>query len=551
MSSVERMRSLADRIKNPRIAGLLRDALACVTERRHPDFRGLFGETGELIVCALSHAIGADASWLATGEHVYRSLENVYLQQARGADEATLRDCISFCTYGVLVGVYDREDFRYLVRISLSTRRDSTAIERHVRSAIVFLSAASEEQPRPFLSRVREWIDYTGISLCLPSDLAEEARSAGIDIDSVLQEEDFRLVSTLVRHPAYVDEATEGRRYVDLRQATQEWLPDSLSSEVLASCLRRAYSNAQREITSEDSVEDAIDKVEGVFIREGISSGPGSVLPINLHRLPAPPAIELSNTIVLELVPDRLRKSLLGSVVYSRKTRRIEVFFLAGTEIGRSGILVRTDTACILMDYGLSVANLRVPRWIPEIEMVDCVLVSHAHLDHVGGLPILYETYRGNWCSVGLTGPISSILLDDAMRVGMPTSSGRIPPEEPVRGVSAASLRRVMDSHVSLEYGKTAELAGGIMVTPIPASHIPGSAGFIIDIEGVRILYTGDFNAERSALFEGASLPTDCDLTIYDGTYWQREDFDRDRAAGQIAEVIADHGPVIIPSFAV
>ena len=104
---------------------------------------------------------------------------------------------------------------------------------------------------------------------------------------------------------------------------------------------------------------------------------------------------------------------------------------------------------------------------------------------------------------------------------------------------------------MKLEYGKSNEVGPGIVVTPIDACHIPGSAVYLIDIEGVKILYTGDFNMDKSVLFPGANPPTDADYVIFDGTYWAREDFDRSKVGNQMSKTIADHGPVIIPSFAV
>ena len=111
---------------------------------------------------------------------------------------------------------------------------------------------------------------------------------------------------------------------------------------------------------------------------------------------------------------------LLPSVAYSTKTKNIEIIFLGGPRIGRSGIIIKTDTGGILLDFGMSVANHRIPEWVPELEMIDTVLISHSHLDHVGGLPILFEEFSGKWCSVGPTGGVTKILLDDALKIGTP-----------------------------------------------------------------------------------------------------------------------------------
>ncbi len=242
---------------------------------------------------------------------------------------------------------------------------------------------------------------------------------------------------------------------------------------------------------------------------------------------------------------------LLPSVAYSTKTKKIEIIFLGGPRIGRSGIIIKTDTGGILLDFGMSVANHRIPEWVPELEMIDTVLISHSHLDHVGGLPILFEEFSGKWCSVGPTGGVTKILLDDALKIGTPFPPRKHDKHDLISRFNESNVQKVTKSHVKLEYGKSNEVGPGIVVTPIDACHIPGSAAYLIDIEGVKILYTGDFNMDKSALFPGANLPTDADYVIFDGTYWAREDFDRSKVREQFSKTIASHGPVIIPSFAV
>jgi putative mRNA 3-end processing factor len=286
-------------------------------------------------------------------------------------------------------------------------------------------------------------------------------------------------------------------------------------------------------------------------VKEQFRTNNQTVLPVRLQNLAHPPPGEVVDPIIFEMIPQKLRMDLLPSVAYSTKIKKIEIVFLGGHRIGRSGILIKTDTGGILLDYGLSVANHRIPEWVPELETIDTVLVSHSHLDHVGGLPILYEEFKGKWCSVGSTGGITRILLDDALKVGTPFPPRKYDELDLISRYNETNIQKVANNHVRLEYGQSSEVSPGIVVTPIDACHIPGSAVYSIDIEGVKILYTGDFNIDKSVLFPGADLPTDPQFVIFDGTYWGREDFDRAKVADQISKTIATHGPVIIPSFAV
>ncbi|MHA1480945.1 MAG: MBL fold metallo-hydrolase, partial [Candidatus Thorarchaeota archaeon] len=276
-----------------------------------------------------------------------------------------------------------------------------------------------------------------------------------------------------------------------------------------------------------------------------------AVLPIRLQELSTPPVADIVDPVVFEMIPQKLRRDLLSSVAYATKTDKIEIIFLGGPRIGRSGIIIKTRTGGILLDYGLSVANQRIPEWVPELDMIDSVLISHSHLDHVGGLPILYENYTGKWCSTEMCGAISMILLEDALKVGTPLPPRRSDPLDMVSRYKQRNIEKVAKSHVRLEVSKSNEVGPGIVVTPIDACHIPGSTAFLIDIEGTRILYTGDFNLDQSVLFQGANLPTDSDMVIFDGTYWGREDFDRAQVAQTVSRIVSEKGPVIIPSFAV
>ncbi|MFW9793150.1 MAG: MBL fold metallo-hydrolase [Candidatus Thorarchaeota archaeon] len=516
-----------------------------------PEDKGIFGEPREFLVFELAKfkEIPTDSLEVAT------TANNVLMEVFRDVrDDVSINDVIHSMTlglYGFILGNYDEEDFRYLYRYSLKHIRNQPKVEDWLRKALLFLGAIKHDDERKIMSEVRFWLQFLGAPVLSPASFEEYGDELGIDIKSVTESEDLKLVDALIRYPQYLREAVEGKPFFEVYDACKEWTPDGLLSDLFAISRKTAYKEAQNSVSSDMDVSKSIDAVKKHFENRQFQSHKKEVMPIRLQELPSPPPGEAVDPVIFELIPQKLRMGLLPSVAYSRKTKSIEIIFLGGQRIGRSGIVIKTDTGGILLDFGMSVANHRIPEWIPELEMVDTVLVSHGHLDHLGGLPILFDRFDGKWCSVGPTVGIAKLLLNDAMRVGTPAAPRRYNKQDLVSRFTEDNIKKVVDNHVHLEYGKSNEVGPGIVVTPIDACHIPGSAAFLIDVEGTKILYTGDFNIDKSALFPGVSLPTDADYIIFDGTYWGREDFDRKKVSEDMSEVIAKHGPIIIPTFAV
>jgi putative mRNA 3-end processing factor len=519
--------------------------------KKVPDETGPFDESREFLAYEISRALETPVDGLKKAEAANAVLMEVF-RDAR--DDPTSSDVIqsmTLCVYGLSLGNYNEEDFRYLYRYSLRHVRNQNPIESWLRKALVFLAAIKYDNPKEVMSEIRIWLQFLGAPVFSPGLFSDLGDEFGVDIKSILDSEDLRLVDALTRHPQYVREAVEGKSLMEILESCEEWTPDALLSELLNVAREKAYSDAESLVTQDMSVTKSIDVMKKHFEKSQFQSHKDAVLPVRLQQLENPPPGEAIDPVIFELIPQKLRMGLLPSVAYSSKTKKIEIIFLGGPRIGRSGILIKTDTGGVLLDFGLSVANHMIPEWVPELEMIDTVLVTHAHLDHLGGLPVLFDKFDGKWCSVGPTGGIAKVLLSDAIKVGTPAPPRRYNKLDRISRFNEDNIKKVTDNHVRLEYGKSSEVGPGIVVTPVDACHIPGSAVYTIDIEGVKILYTGDFNMDESVLFSGANIPTDTDYVIFDGTYWGREDFDRKQVSETISNIIGNHGPVVIPSFAV
>ena len=527
------------------------DIQLTMSGKQIPDGQGPFDESREFLAYEVGNATDRPIDGLDVARVANDILQEIFRDAREDPTTSEIIQSMTLCLYGLAMGNYDEEDFRYLYRYSLKHVRNQQPIESWLRKALVFIGAIEKNSAKEVLSEVRVWLQFLGAPVFNPGLFNEAGEAFGIDIKSIVDSEELRLVDALTRHPQYLREAIQGRPFLEVLEICREWTPDALLSQLLSVAKQEAYSEANSLVTDNMSVSDSIDIMKKHFEKSKFQSHKDNVLPIRLQELEKPPPGEAIDPVIFELIPQKLRMGLLPSVAYSSKTKMIEIIFLGGPRIGRSGILIRTDTGGVLLDFGLSVANHMIPEWVPELEMIDTVLVSHAHLDHLGGLPVLFDSFDGKWCSVGPTAGMAKVLLTDALKVGTPAPPRRYNKLDRISKFNEDNVKKVTDNHVRLEYGKSNEVGPGIVVTPIDACHIPGSAVYSIDIEGVKIAYTGDFNMDESVLFPGANLPTDADYVIFDGTYYGREDFDRPKVSNTISEIIASSGPVIIPSFAI
>ncbi|MBP2250218.1 putative mRNA 3-end processing factor [Halarchaeum solikamskense] len=233
----------------------------------------------------------------------------------------------------------------------------------------------------------------------------------------------------------------------------------------------------------------------------------------------------------------------------------MDVRFLGGANgIGRSALLVNDS---LLIDYGLEGGTpARTP---PDVEP-DAVVVSHAHLDHVGAVPSLLK--GGRRPSVHWTPPtreLADLLARDTLKL----QADRY--DRPFTRAEIGALGEVSQTHA---YGVPFEAAGHT-VTLFDAGHIPGSAHVLVDESGrspdgsrtqsgdddARLLYTGDFHTEGQRLLSGSTARPDADAVVCESTYadvrrGRRRETER-RFARELRETVHRGGTVVVPAFAV
>ena len=229
-------------------------------------------------------------------------------------------------------------------------------------------------------------------------------------------------------------------------------------------------------------------------------------------------------------------------------------------EVGRSAMLVETEESCVLMDCGIS-AGADIPLYAYpridcdefDIEKLDAVIISHAHLDHCGFVPFLYKYgYDGPvYCSEPTSVLMTLLQLDYLDIFG---KEGGHPPYD------QKDVREAVLHTIPVKYGVVTDVAPDIKLTLHNAGHIIGSSIVHLHIgEGLHnVVYTGDFKFGRTMLLEPAtcSFPR-AESLIMESTYGAPEDVmsDRETVEGRLAKIVNETaergGRILIPTLAV
>ncbi|MDR0797794.1 MAG: beta-CASP ribonuclease aCPSF1 [Nitrososphaerota archaeon] len=254
----------------------------------------------------------------------------------------------------------------------------------------------------------------------------------------------------------------------------------------------------------------------------------------------------------------------VGERIFRPKTYdvgEIRLTVLGGSqEVGRSAFLLKTRESSILLDCGINPGSNRpfesFPRFdSPEfqIDNLDAVVISHAHLDHCGLVPFLYKYgYDGPiYCSAP-TSNLMTMLQMDYLDVA---SKQGITPFYDQKDVRECVLHTI-----PLRFGVVTDIAPDIRLTLHNSGHILGSSLLHLHIgEGLHnIVYTGDYKFGRTFLLEAATTEFPrIETVITESTYGGADDFmpSRIEAEEHLAKIINQtlerRGKVLIPVPAV
>ena len=238
----------------------------------------------------------------------------------------------------------------------------------------------------------------------------------------------------------------------------------------------------------------------------------------------------------------------------------MNIHFLGGAnEVGASSTLITIEGQRILVDAGIRM-NSTPDKQLPDfsdLDAIDAVLLTHAHTDHTGALPVLMRDYaptRAKVYCTAATKAITRVLLEGNVNLERREKQEDKPPLYTNSDVDAA-LKRAE----KVPWWEPKPICGGALTaTWIPAGHILGASMIYIEGERESILMTGDVsvNNQLSILGMADKLPYQPDVMVMESTYGKsprltsRAD-QEDKLVSTVADTIADGGHVLIPVFAV
>jgi metallo-beta-lactamase family protein len=246
-------------------------------------------------------------------------------------------------------------------------------------------------------------------------------------------------------------------------------------------------------------------------------------------------------------------------------------FFGAVQTVTGTMHLLTVNGSRILLDCGLFQGKRQESfernRHLPfDASTIDTLVLSHAHIDHSGNIPSLVKSgFAGNIYATPATRDLCSAMLRDAGHiqeydayyVNKKRAKKGLPPVEPLYTVEDATYS--LRNFISVGYGRTIQVAPGVMLTFHDAGHILGSAIVALDIEENgqknRLVFTGDLGREGMPILKDPQSVPEVDYLIIESTYGDRLHDPIETVGKDLRNVIVDTyhkgGKVIVPAFSV
>jgi metallo-beta-lactamase family protein len=260
----------------------------------------------------------------------------------------------------------------------------------------------------------------------------------------------------------------------------------------------------------------------------------------------------------------KCRREVVNAGVIDAMTVSITFLGAAGTVTG-SKYLVTTDTTRILVDCGMFQGDRswREKNWAdPDIDLstINAVLLTHAHIDHTGLLPRYFK--KGMSCPIYATAPtsrLSKILLLDSARLQEEETefrreTGRSRHNPPLPLYTEEDAKGVIELLTSVPVRSKYEIAPNIYATFTPMGHILGACSIVLEVEGKRIVFSGDIGRYDVPILLDPEPVHLGDILLIESTYGDRT-HPKTSPAEELSKIInrtvERGGIVLIPSFAV
>lgn len=244
-------------------------------------------------------------------------------------------------------------------------------------------------------------------------------------------------------------------------------------------------------------------------------------------------------------------------------TTRIGFHGAANTVTG-SKYLLESGSSRVLVDCGLfqGYKNLRLRNRSPlpfDPTSLDAVILTHAHLDHSGYLPVLMKSYRGPVYCTEATRDLCQILLSDSghlqerdAEIANRRRSSKHKSAEPL--YTQAEGEAAAEHLTPLSFGQDHEIGDGMRLHFDYAGHILGAAIVSLNINGQRWVFSGDLGRHSMETMHDPAHIEQADYIVVESTYGNRrhpKEDAMDVLASTITRTIKQGGTVLIPAFAV
>jgi metallo-beta-lactamase family protein len=244
----------------------------------------------------------------------------------------------------------------------------------------------------------------------------------------------------------------------------------------------------------------------------------------------------------------------------------VTIAFLGATDtVTGSRFLVSSKQSKVLVDCGLfqGIKSIRKKNWDPfpvDVKTIDSVVLTHAHLDHCGYLPLLArQGFKNPIFATNYTTELASVILHDSAHLQMEDAKyaakkGYSKHEIPLPLYNVEDAEKSLDLFKRVAFHTRTQVAPDAWVTWFPSGHILGSSFLVLEIADKKLLFTGDMGRNNHPLLSNPDMPPKdvFDAILTESTYGDRiHDAEPEDFARELNAAIKRGGSILIPAFAV